>query len=156
AAMAHADAALRSSKTSAWPFQYAFDLKVQAADWEGAIDVLDIGEKRKLVEEKVARRRRAVLLCAEASKLERARREDKAADLAQKAFRMAPEFAPAAALAARLLGGEGKQERAASILEEAWENAPHPAIAYAYRDLVPDESHDARMARMLSLADRRR
>ena len=54
AALAHADAALRSSKTSAWPFQYAFDLKVQAADWEGAIDVLDIGEKRKLVEDKVA------------------------------------------------------------------------------------------------------
>ena len=48
--------------------------------------------------------------------------------MAQKAFRMAPAFAPAGALAARLLVGEGKAERAAAILEEAWENGPHPAL----------------------------
>lgn len=156
AAMAHADAALRSSKNSAWPFQYAFDLKVQAADWEGAIDALDVGEKRKLIEDKVARRRRAVLLAAAAQKLERDRQPEKAAEMAQRAFRTSPNFAPAAALAARLLAGDGKTERAAAILEEAWENAPHPAIAYAYRDLVPGEGRDGRALRMTALAERRR
>ena len=40
AARAHADAALRASKTATWPFQYAFDLAVQAADWDGALDAL--------------------------------------------------------------------------------------------------------------------
>src|SRR5262245_57398946 len=34
AARAHAEAALKASKTAAWPFQYAFDLAVQQADWE--------------------------------------------------------------------------------------------------------------------------
>jgi HemY protein len=95
-------------------------------------------------------------MAASASKLERERRPDKAADMAQKAFRMSPGFAPAAALAARLLAVEGKTERAESILEEAWENGPHPALAHAYRDLKPGESKADRAARMASLADRRR
>src|SRR5262249_1968559 len=120
------------------------------------IDTLEIGEKRKFVEDKVAKRRHAVLLAAAAAKLERERRIDKAADMAQKAFRMSPGFAPAAALASRLLVAEGKQDRAAWILEEAWENAPHPAIAHAYRDLISGESREARAQRMASLVDRRR
>jgi HemY protein len=154
--MAHAEAALRLSKTSSWPFQSLFDLKVQAGDWEGAVEALDQGEKRKLIEDRVARRRRAVLLTAAASRAERERRMEKASDLAQKAFRLAPGFAPAAAMNARLFVAEGKQERAAAIIEEAWENAPHPVLAHAYRDLKVGESAGERAARMQSLAERRR
>jgi HemY protein len=156
AARAHAEAALRASKTATWPFQYAFDLAVQAADWDNAIEALDLGDKRKQIEDKVAKRRRAVLMAAQAARLERERRADKAAEMAQKAFRMAPAFAPAGALAARLLVGEGKGERAAAILEEAWENGPHPALAHAYRDIVPGESREQRAERMRALAEKRR
>ena len=156
AARAHAEAALKASKTATWPFQYAFDLAVQQGDWENAIETLDAGDKRKQIEDKVAKRRRAVLMSAQAQKLERERRADKAAEMAQKAFRMAPSFAPAGALAARLLVGEGKAERAAAILEEAWENGPHPALAHAYRDLTPGESREARSERMRAFAERRR
>ncbi|MBL8536700.1 MAG: heme biosynthesis protein HemY [Hyphomonadaceae bacterium] len=156
AARAHAEAALKASKTATWPFQYAFDLAVQAADWENAAEALDIGDKRKQVDDKIAKRRRAVLMAAQAAKLERERRPDKAAEAAQKAFRMAPTFAPAAALAARLLVGEGKGERAAAILEEAWENAPHPALAHAYRDVAPGEAREARSERMRAFAEKRR
>jgi HemY protein len=105
AARAHAEAALKASKTATWPFQYAFDLAVQQGDWENAIETLDAGDKRKQIEDKVAKRRRAVLMSAQAQKLERERRADKAAEMAQKAFRIAPAFAPAGALAARLLVG---------------------------------------------------
>ena len=156
AARAHAEAALKASKTATWPFQYAFDLAVQAADWENAIEALEIGDKRKQVEDKVAKRRLAVLMSAQAAKLERERRADKACDMAQKAFRIAPGFVPAGALAARLLVAEGKAERAASIMEEAWENGPHPVLAHAYRDLVPGETREARAERMRTFAERRR
>ncbi|MGQ0532098.1 MAG: heme biosynthesis protein HemY [Caulobacteraceae bacterium] len=156
AARAHAEAAMKASKWATWPFQYAFDLAVQAADWENAIEALDLGDKRKQIEDKVAKRRRAVLMSAQAAKLERERRPDKATDMAQKAFRMAPAFAPAGALAARLLAGEGKGERAAAILEEAWENGPHPALAHAYRDIVQGESREERAERMRAFAERRR
>ncbi|MBL8546055.1 MAG: heme biosynthesis protein HemY [Hyphomonadaceae bacterium] len=156
AARAHAEAALKASKTATWPFQYAFDLAVQQGDWENAIETLDAGDKRKQIEDKIAKRRRAVLMSAQSQKLERDRRPDKAAEMAQKAFRMAPAFAPAGALAARLLVGEGKSERAAAILEEAWENGPHPALAHAYRDLTPGETREARAERMRAFAERRR
>jgi HemY protein len=156
AARAHAEAALKASKTAIWPFQYAFDLAVQACDWEGAIETLDVGDKRKQVDDKVAKRRRAVLMSALAAKLERERRAERASEMAQKAFRMAPAFAPAGALSARLLVAEGKPERAAAILEEAWESGPHPALAHAYRDLMPGESREARADRMRALAERRR
>jgi HemY protein len=156
AARAHADAALKAAKNSVWPFQYAFDLAVQAADWESAIDTLDIGDRRKLIEDKVAKRRRAVLMTAQAAKLERERRQDKAAEMAQKAFRLCPTFAPAGAMAARLIVAEGRSERAAAILEEAWENGPHPALAHAYRDIVAGETREARALRMTGLADKRR
>lgn len=156
AARAHAEGALKASKNSAWPFQYAFDLAVQAADWENALETLETGDKRKLVDDRIAKRRRAVLMAALAQKHERERRPDKAADLAQKAFRISPGFAPAGALAARLLIIEGKNERAAAILEEAWENGPHPALAHAYRDLVQGESREARAERMMALLDKRR
>ena len=156
AARAHAEAALKVSKTATWPFQYAFDLAVQQGDWENAIETLDAGDKRKQIEDKVAKRRRAVLMSAQSQKLERERRPDRAAEMAQKAFRMAPAFAPAGAMAARLLVGEGKPERAAAILEEAWENGPHPALAHAYRDLAPGESREARAERMRAFAERRR
>ena len=59
-AMAHAEQALRLSKSASWPFQTVFELKVQAADWDGAIEALEQGEKRRLIEDRVARRRRAV------------------------------------------------------------------------------------------------
>lgn len=156
AARAHAEAALKASKTASWPFQYAFDLAVQAADWENAIETLDMGDRRKFIEDKIAKRRRAVLMTAHAAKLERERRQDKACETAQKAFRLCPMFAPAGAMAARLLVAEGRGERAAAILEEAWENGPHPALAHAYRDIVPGESREARAERMTGLADRRR
>lgn len=156
AARAQADAALKASKTAAWPFQYAFDLAVQAADWDASLDALEMADKRKLLDDKIAKRRRAVLMSALAAKLERERRPEKAADMAQKAFRMSPAFAPAGALAARLLVSEGKPERAAAILEEAWENAPHPALAHAYRDLAPGETREERAHRMATLVDKHR
>jgi HemY protein len=156
AARAHAEAALKAAKTSSWPFQYSFDLAVQAADWENAIEALDLGDRRKLIDDKIVKRRRAVLMTAQAAKLERERRQDKACEMAQKAFRLCPTFAPAGAMAGRLLVAEGRSERAAAILEEAWENGPHPALAHAYRDIVPGETREARAQRMTLLAERRR
>ncbi|MBI1250580.1 MAG: heme biosynthesis protein HemY [Alphaproteobacteria bacterium] len=155
-AMSHAEAALKAAKNAEWPFQTLFELKVQASDWEGAIDALEEGEKRRIIDDRAARRRRSVLLCAAAMRAERERRPEKCAELAEKAVRLSPGFAPAAALAAKYLTADGKVERAAAIIEDAWDAAPHPVLAHAYRDLKPGESREERAARLHALADRRR
>lgn len=153
AAMAHAEAALRLSRTASWPFTTLFELKVAIGDWEGALDALEEGEKRKLIESKAATRRRAVLLTAAAHKHERERHGDRAIDMALKAVRIAPGFAPAAAVAARLLILDQKAWKAQAVLEEAWEASPHPAIAHAYRDIKSDEPEPDKQRRMMGLVD---
>lgn len=153
AALQHAEAAMKLSKSAEWPFKSLFELRVQAGDWQGALDALEDGERKRFVEPKIAVRRRAVLLTAAAAQAERERRPEKADDMAEKALRLAPGFAPAAALAARLLASEGKIWKAQSVLEEAWEHAPHPAIAHAYRDLKSDEPRPERAKRMAGLVE---
>lgn len=151
-ALAHAEAALESSKGATWPAQFLFERKVAASDWTGAALALDTAEKRGLVGQKVAQRRRAVVLSAAAAAAERTGDLAAALDFAQRAAKLAPGFAPGAALAARLLAKANKAWAAASTLESAWEQAPHPALALAYRDLKAEETPAARARWMDGLA----
>jgi HemY protein len=67
-----------------------------------------------------------------------------ALDMAQRAVKIAPGFAPAAVMAARLQAMIGKAWQAAGTLESAWEANPHPALALAYKDLKASEDPSAR------------
>ncbi len=138
-AISHAEVALQSSKKSPWPAEFLFQRRVLAADWTGALAALDDGEKRGLVGAKTAARRRAVVLTAAAHHAERMMEMAHALDMAQRAVKIAPGFAPAAVMAARLQAMAGKSWQAAGTLEAAWEASPHPALALAYKDLKSDE-----------------
>lgn len=142
-AISHAEAALQSSKKSPWPSDFLFKRRVLAADWEGAALALDDGEKRGLVGAKTAARRRAVVLSARAHQAEKLLERASALELAQRAVKIAPGFAPAAVMAARLQNLNGKAWQAAGTLESAWEANPHPALALAYRDLKANEDSSA-------------
>lgn len=147
-----ADAAFKDSGKAEWAFDAAFDLKLQHHDWRGALDTLDEADRRGMLSGDRMRRRRAVLYTALAHEAENKGDLGAALERAEKAAKLAPGFAPAAVMAARLFNASQKGWRAASILERAWERAPHPAIAGAYRDLKKDEPLDARIKRMQNLA----
>jgi len=51
----------------------------------------------------------------------------------------APDFAPAVALAAKLLKAAGQQKKAVGVIEKAWAQTPHPALTLALRDIYTDE-----------------
>ncbi len=143
-AISHAEAALVTSKKSPWPSEFLFQRRVVTADWEGALAALDDGEKRGLVGAKTAARRRAVVLTACAHHNERMMEKASALELAQRAVKIAPGFAPAAVMSARLQAMIGKAWQAAGTLESAWEANPHPALAIAYKDLKSGEDPSAR------------
>jgi HemY protein len=143
-AISHAEAALQSSKKSPWPAEFLFQRRVLTADWEGALVALDDGEKRGLVGAKTAARRRAVVLSAGAHHAERMMERSTALEMATRAVKIAPGFAPAAVMAARLQAMIGKAWQAAGTLEAAWEANPHPALALAYKDLKATEDPSAR------------
>ncbi len=150
-AISHARLAFQASPGARWAFDLLFDAQVRAARWGDASDTLALGLKNKHLVDKAARRRKAVLLCATAADLELSD-PDRAREIAVEAATASPAFAPASALAARLLLEHGKAWRAAGLLEDSWTAAPHPALALAYRDLKPDEPERARAKRLIGLA----
>jgi len=68
------------------------------------------------------------------------------------AVKLAPDLAPAAALAGRRLAESGEWRKARRILEKAWEANPHPDIAEAYANLRLADSARERLARVEKLA----
>ncbi len=124
-----------SDKSSKWAFDDLFGAQISATKWADALETLQIAEGKKLVEKDKSRRMRAVLLSAEADRLDKSGNPSQAIDLAIKSVELEPSFAPAAALAARLLARNGDNKKAAKIIERAWNKSPHPALSQAYRDL---------------------
>lgn len=147
----HAADAFSLARGARWAFDALFDAQVAEGQWEAAASTLAEGEKRKHVAPDVAKRRRAVLLTAAALACEQTDAE-KARELALSAHRAAPAFAPAAALAARLLAESRRHKRASEVIETAWAAAPHPALAHAYRELRKSDSKARRIERLNALA----
>jgi len=139
------------NKNARWAFDILFQAQVADGQWAQASETLETGEKRKHIDKDIARRRRAVLRTAEADRLKDMGQGDAAMDIIVSAAQAMPEFAPATALAAKLLGDNGGIKKAASLIEKAWSKAPHPALSLAYRDLYKDETGKARAKHIRNL-----
>ncbi|OLF80703.1 heme biosynthesis protein HemY [Maricaulis sp. W15] len=148
----HAADAFQQAKGARWAFDALFDAQVAKARWQDALTTLTEGERRKHVAPDTGRRRRSVLLTAAALEAE-INDAETARELAVSAHRAAPGFAPAAALAARLLADGRRHKRAAEVLESAWAAAPHPALARAFQDLRKSDTKAKRMERLKALAE---
>ena len=135
-----------------WVLSSRFDLEAQAGQWEAAATALDAAVKAGAIEQPDSRRRRAVVLCAQALAAAEGGRDGSAASLAAKAHELAAGLVPAAVLAARLTAAAGKKRRAAKIVETAWAAAPHPDLAGVYEALEEGEEGAKRVARLERLA----
>lgn len=154
-ALAHAEQAYALPRTGHWAWRAVLEARLDAADWEEALDLAKSAEVRKVVSPIVADRARAALLAASAAQLETntdPKRRAQATDQAVEAAKLQPGFAPAVVMAARLLAAEGKAGRAAQGLENAWKSSPHPALWLAYRDLKTTETPRQRADRLRRLA----
>ena len=136
-----------------WVLRSRFELEAQAGQWEAAEAALTAALKSGAIEEPEGRRRRAVVLVAQARTAAEGGRDGAALSLAGKAHELALDLVPAAALAARLAAAAGKKRRAAKIVEATWAAAPHPDLAAVYDGLETDEEEGAkRVARLERLA----
>ena len=149
--------AFRQDKPSKWAFDPLFRAHVMNGDWQDASDVLAIAVKRGLIEKSAARRRRAVLMTAEAQRIMRVEdlsdsgKTEIMRDLAVTVATDSPDFAPGVALAAQILSGQGETKQASKLIEKAWAKAPHPALSLAYRDIYDQSSSRDRAKRVASL-----
>jgi HemY protein len=155
AALANAEAAYGLGRGAGWAFTALLGARLEASDWQGALELVKGAADRKIVTPVVAERTRAALLAALAAGLEASpdpQAQSEAAGHAVDAAKLKPGFAPGAVIAARLLAAEAKAGRAASVIESAWKVTPHPALALLYRDLETHETPYQRSERLKGLA----
>ena len=151
AALGYAEEAAKHASVPVWAGQAALEFRCAAGDWSGALDRLERNMKSGLIDKRIYRRQRAVLITAQAQSAVESDRE-RAIALAREAAKLAPDLVPAAALAGRLLGELGERRRAARIIERAWRANPHPDLAAAYAKLRPGDSARQRLSRVEALA----
>lgn len=153
--LAYAEQAYGQTRSALWAWRALLEARLEAADWDAALDLVKSALDRKIVSPIVAERARAALLAALAAKLEHApepKARAQALDHAVDAAKLQPGFAPGVVMAARLLAQDGKLGRAETLIEQAWKAAPHPALWLAYRDLRTRETPPQRASRLTGLA----
>jgi HemY protein len=127
------------------------DLQVRNEDWAGARATLAKALKAGSIPRDVHRRRDAVLALAHARDAMARGKIEEATRSATEANRLVPTLIPAAVMAARLAIAEKKPQVATKILKAAWKNEPHPDLAAAFAEIVPNETPDARLKRFRPL-----
>jgi len=152
-----AGVAFNEDKPARWAFDPLFRARVMNGDWQEASDVLSKAVKRGFIEKASARRRRAVLMTAEAQRIMRmddmsqTANRDKMRDMAVSIASDSPDFAPGVALAAQILSERNETKQASKLIEKAWAQAPHPALSLAYRDLYRDASKREKAKKLAAL-----
>jgi HemY protein len=151
AARNFAEAAAKIAPGLPWAGQAVLEFRCQAADWEGALEILDTLLRNGRIDKATHRRQIAVLTTSRALVAE-AKDPGRARTLAVEAARLAPDLVPAAALAGRLLADAGERRKARRILEAAWRVNPHPDLAEIYAHLRIADSARDRLSRVEALA----
>lgn len=128
-------------------------LKLQAdkADWSGARETLNAKLKAGYLPRDVHKRRDAVLALSEAKDVLDGGKSIDAKETAIEANRLSPDLIPAAVMAARGYIDDGNARYASRVLTKAWSVQPHPDLAAAFADIVPEEDAQARLKRFKAL-----
>ena len=128
-------------------------LRLQAGneDWAGARKTLSAKLKHGSLPRDVHKRRDAVLALSEAKDILADGESIEAREAAIEANRLSPDLIPAAALAARTYIEQGKPRYATRVISKAWDTRPHPELAAAFAEIVPDETPAARIKRFTTL-----
>lgn len=133
-----------------WAGRAMMEYQSAEQDWAGALATLDASAAARQLPKPEVKRLRAVLLTARALEAEDAE-PDRSRAWALEAHRLAPDFVPAAVVAARVLTRQQETRKAAKVVETTWRIEPHPELAAVYLHVRTGDSARDRLkrARML-------
>ncbi|NRA85907.1 MAG: heme biosynthesis protein HemY [Rhizobiales bacterium] len=143
--------AIAEDPHSKWALNGLFDLQTAEGDWGGALNSLLMVARLGGVTNAEVKRKRAVLLTADAMSIENDNAE-RALELALEARNNAAELVPASLLAARLLLAKGSVRKAHKILEKCWRLAPHPDLGALFAKVKDGEKDKAWLKRVQNFA----
>lgn len=151
AAAQYAARAVQRRPDLSWAVLGLFDLQCKKHAWRAALETLKIASTKRHVNNKTAKRQRAVLLTALAQELEDSDM-DEALKLVTEASRLAPALIPASVVAGRIYASKGQMSPALKVLRKCWKLAPHPDLAVVSAFARPGDSVRDRLERIKSLA----
>ncbi|MBU3028599.1 heme biosynthesis protein HemY [Paracoccus marinaquae] len=122
-------------------------LEMREGDWKGARQLLKDKRRQGDMPQDLHLRRDAVLALKEASEVLAAGNSISAREAAISAAKASPDLIPASVLAARSYLEKQDTRNATRVLEKTWSVRPHPDVAAAYAEIVPDETPAARLTR---------
>ncbi len=126
-------------------------LQADKSDWKGARATLGAKLKSGALPRDVHKRRDAVLALSEAKDVLDEGKSIEAREAAIEANRLSPDLIPAAVMAARGYIDAGNARYASRVLTKAWSTTPHPDLAAAFAEIVPEETPQARLKRFKTL-----
>ncbi len=126
-------------------------LQAEQQDWSGARATLAQKQKQGELPRDIHKRRDAVLALSEAREKFRAGNTIAAHKAAIEANRLSPDLIPAAVMAAQGYVEAEKPRNATRLLKKTWQARPHPDLAAAFANIVPDEEPNARIKRFQAL-----
>jgi HemY protein len=151
AALGFAEEAMNADPALGWAGDAVLEFRCRAGDWDGAIEALQRQIDARAIGKPAGKRRRAVLLTAQALALEDLE-PVRAGELAAQAVKLAPDLVPAVAVAARTEAQAGNLRRASRMVDRAFVKEPHPELAEAFAEIRPDDTARERLDRMKALA----
>jgi HemY protein len=154
AALDYVERARRIRPDAGWVLSNHFDLQVADGDFEAAEETVREMRRHRILPREEAERRLAVIKTERARQLADKGNKAEGAKLAREAHELAPDLAPAAALAGKLWAETGNHGRAARLLEHAWPRTPHPDLAEAYVVAKPADDPLERLRRITRLTER--
>ncbi|MEO4043701.1 heme biosynthesis protein HemY [Hoeflea sp. CAU 1731] len=151
AARHYAEKAAESAPQLPWAAEATLAYRSAEGNWDDAIRLLEKQRLGRVIDKAQSDRKKAVLLTARAH--DRLEGGDVAGARTDglEANRLAPEFVPAAIIAARALFREDNLRKGSSILEKLWKKSPHPEIAETYVRARPGDSTHDRLKRAQKL-----
>jgi HemY protein len=145
-----AEQAARINPKLQWASQAVLTYQSASQDWPAIRQTIDEQKRARLIDRSEANARHAVVLTAQAHKLEAAD-PARAGELALEAHKLEPSLVPAAVMAARSQASAGNLRRASKIIEKTWALTPHPDLADAYAHVRAGDSAQDRLARVAGL-----
>ncbi len=136
---------------AAWAAQAAYHEFVKAGKLDDAQAVLETARKKGVFATADADAEKARLAMTRAETAQAEGRLGDAAKLARQALDLAPENAAAALALARIHVADGRDKKAAEVLEQQWRAAPSPVVLRAYLDLWKGEDAQAQAKRVRQL-----
>ncbi len=152
-ALKNANKAFEIRQDLYWVIESAFSLRVKSKDWEGALQVLDSGYQKKLINQEKYTSLKAVVLYELAKKSKKDGDSINFFKFCSQSFELEPKLVPVAlALAEYYMENDRQVRKAAKILSKIWKINPTTEIAEAYLNLWPEDTDLERVHRMETLA----